>query len=133
MKHHYYYRMIVSSFAIMLLFIAACDKDSADNKTPKDDLQVILEQTVANENIPGAILGVKTPTDSWLVTAGKADTASAKLMNADMQVWLASVSKPLTAVLTMKLIEEKILSLDDTVEKWLPGLIPQGDQMTIKM
>jgi len=33
----------------------------------------------------------------------------------------------------MKLIEEEILSLDDTVEKWLPGLIPQGDQMTIKM
>jgi len=33
----------------------------------------------------------------------------------------------------MKLIEEEILSLDDSVEEWLPGLIPQGDQMTIKM
>jgi D-alanyl-D-alanine carboxypeptidase len=128
--------MIVQFFIILLLFIAVSDKDSIasnDSYIPGDDLQVLLEQTVADENIPGAILGVKTPTDSWLVAAGKADIASTKSMNADMQVLLASVSKPLTAVLTMKLIEEKILSLDDTVEKWLPELIPQGDQMTIKM
>jgi len=136
MQQHYHCRMIVQFFIILLLFIAVSDKDSIasnDSYIPGDDLQVLLEQTVADENIPGAILGVKTPTDSWLVAAGKADIASTKSMNADMQVLLASVSKPLTAVLTMKLIEEKILSLDDTVEKWLPELIPQGDQMTIKM
>jgi D-alanyl-D-alanine carboxypeptidase len=136
MQQRYHCRMFVQFFIILLLFIAVSDKDSIasnDSYIPGDDLQVLLEQTVADENIPGAILGVKTPTDSWLVAAGKADIASTKSMNADMQVLLASVSKPLTAVLTMKLIEEKILSLDDTVEKWLPELIPQGDQMTIKM
>ncbi len=133
MKQHYYFRMIVPFFTIILLFIVACDKDPVDSETPEGDLLEMLEQAVADENIPGAILGIKTPSDTWLLAAGIADIASAKLMNADMQVLLASVSKPLTSVLTMKLIEEKILSLDDTVEKWLPGLIPQGDQMTIKM
>jgi D-alanyl-D-alanine carboxypeptidase len=133
MKQHYYFRMIVPFFTIILLFLAACDKDPIDIETPEGDLLEILEQAVAEENIPGVILGVKTPSDTWLLATGTADMDSAKLMNADMQVLLASVSKPLTSVLTMKLIEEEILSLDDTVEKWLPGLIPQGDQMTIKM
>ncbi len=132
MKQHYYFRLFVPLFTF-ILFIAACDKDANDIETPEGDLLEMLEQAVADENIPGAILGVKTPSDTWLLAAGTADIASARLMNADMQVLLASVSKPLTAVLTMKLIEEEILSLDDTVEKWLPGLIPQGDQMTIKM
>lgn len=133
MKQHYYFRMIVPFFTIILLFIAACDKDPIDNETPEGDLQDMLEQAVADENIAGAILGVKTPSDKWLIAAGIADTASSILMNAKMQVWLASVSKSLTAVLTMKLVEEEILTLNDTVENWLPGLIPQGDQMTIKM
>jgi D-alanyl-D-alanine carboxypeptidase len=133
MKQHYYFRMIVPFFTIILLFIAACDKNPIDNEIPEGDLQGLLDQAVADGNIPGAILGVKTPSDTWLLAAGTADIASAKLMNADMQVLLASVSKPLTSILTMKLIEEEILSLDDTVEKWLPDLILQGDQMTIKM
>jgi len=130
---HYYSRIKFCFFITILLFIAACDNYPIENETPKGDLQEMLEQAVADENIHGAILGVKTPSGEWLLAAGIADTASSILMNADMQVWLASVSKPLTAVLTMKLIEEEILSLNDTVEKWLPGLIPQGDQMTIKM
>ncbi|MCF8303273.1 MAG: beta-lactamase family protein [Bacteroidales bacterium] len=133
MKQDYCFRMVAQMLMILLFFITACDKDSIESDKLGDDLQTVLEQAVADENIPGIILGIKTPTDSWLLAAGTADTATAKLMNADMQVWLASVSKPLTAVLTMKLIEEEILSLDDTVEKWLPERIPQGDQMTIKM
>ncbi|MBS3768398.1 MAG: beta-lactamase family protein, partial [Candidatus Cloacimonetes bacterium] len=32
-----------------------------------------------------------------------------------------------------KLVEEGVLSLDDTVEDYLPGKIPQGDEMTLKM
>jgi D-alanyl-D-alanine carboxypeptidase len=133
MKQHYYFRMIVPFFTIILLFIAACDKNPITCETPEGDLLEMLEQAMADENIPGAILGVKTPSGEWLLAAGIADISSSLLMNKDMQIWLASVSKPLTAVLTMKLIEEEVLSLDDQVEEWLPGLIPQGDQMTIKM
>ncbi len=128
-----YFKMNLRFFILLFLFITACEKDSIDSDTSGDDLQAVLEQAVADENIPGVILGVKTPSDQWLLAAGTADIASSTLMDADMHIWLASVSKPLTSVLTMKLVEEEMLSLDDTVEKWLPGLIPQGDQMTIKM
>jgi serine beta-lactamase-like protein LACTB, mitochondrial len=35
---------------------------------------------------------------------------------------LASVSKPITAVAAMQLIERRRLALDDTVGKWLPEM-----------
>jgi len=33
----------------------------------------------------------------------------------------------------MKLVEENILSLNDTLEKWLPGKVNRGSEMTVKM
>ncbi|MDR4989297.1 MAG: serine hydrolase domain-containing protein [Bacteroidales bacterium] len=125
--------IISYSFLALLLLLTACDKDSIESDTTGDKLQTILEQAVADENIPGAILGVKTPSGEWLLAAGMADMASSGAMHKDMQIWLASVSKPLTSALTLKLVEDEILSLDDAVETWLPELIPQGDQMTVKM
>jgi CubicO group peptidase (beta-lactamase class C family) len=41
---------------------------------------------------------------------------------------LASVSKPITAVAVMQLIERARLSLDDTVGKWLPDAHLHGDR-----
>ena len=130
---HCYLRMIAQVFISLLLLLTACDKDSMENDVHGDALQDILDEAVADENIPGVILGAKTPSGEWMLAAGKADISSSNPMSDDMQIWLASVSKPLTAVLTMKLVEENILSLDDTVENWLPGLIPRGDEMTINM
>lgn len=69
----------------------------------------------------------------WAGAAGKSNTITRKSMSTDMEVRLASVSKTFTATLIMKLAEENILSLDDTVETWLPGLVNRGSEVTIKM
>ena len=43
---------------------------------------------------------------------------------------VASVNKPMTIVVAIRLIEEGKLGLQDPVEKWIPGL-PRGDKMTV--
>ena len=45
---------------------------------------------------------------------------------------LASLSKPVSAVLTMKLIEEKKIALDDSVRRYLPDLQDRYDPVTIR-
>jgi D-alanyl-D-alanine carboxypeptidase len=45
---------------------------------------------------------------------------------------LESVSKIWTAVLVLQLAEHGRLSLNDTVERWLPGLLPFGDRITLR-
>ena len=45
---------------------------------------------------------------------------------------LESVSKLWTATLIMQLVARNRLSLDDTVEHWLPGLLPAGRRITVR-
>lgn len=45
---------------------------------------------------------------------------------------LASVSKPITAVATMQLVERHRLALDDTVGRWLPDLPPALRPITVR-
>ncbi len=96
-------------------------------------LQTMIDRSVSDDGVPGAILAIRRPEGTWVGAAGKASLASGAAMTPDMQVRLASVTKSLTSILVMKLVEANILSLDDTVEKWLPGLIPDGSLMTVKM
>ena len=53
-------------------------------------------------------------------------------MRPDARMRLASVSKTWTAALVLRLVEQHKLSLDDTVEHWLPGLLPYGNEMTVR-
>ena len=43
-----------------------------------------------------------------------------------------SITKTFVAVLVLQLVAEKKLGLDDTVERWLPGLVPNGDRITVR-
>jgi D-alanyl-D-alanine carboxypeptidase len=45
---------------------------------------------------------------------------------------IASISKLFVATVSMQLVQEGWLSLDQTVEQWLPGLIPHGDQISVR-
>ena len=46
---------------------------------------------------------------------------------------LASMTKTFTAVLTLKLVDEGLIDLDDTLETWFPGKFSSGDAITVKM
>jgi D-alanyl-D-alanine carboxypeptidase len=49
------------------------------------------------------------------------------------QIRVASITKSMVATVTLQLVGESRLHLGDTVEHWLPGLIPGGDHITLRM
>ena len=51
---------------------------------------------------------------------GFANIAADKAMTPDAMFWIASQSKPMTAVAVMMLVDEKKIAPDDPVEKYLP-------------
>ena len=53
-------------------------------------------------------------------------------MRPDARMRLESVSKLWTATLLLRLAQQHRLSLDDTVERWLPGLLPAGRRITLR-
>jgi D-alanyl-D-alanine carboxypeptidase len=100
----------------------------------RPDLQRALVQLTSGRVpiAPGATAYVAGPHGTWSGAAGVADVATGQPMPVDARMRLESVSKIWTAVLVLQLAEQGRLGLDDTVERWLPGLLPFGDRITLR-
>jgi D-alanyl-D-alanine carboxypeptidase len=54
-------------------------------------------------------------------------------VHASDAVRVGSITKSMVATVTLQLVGERGLHLGDTVEHWLPGLVPGGERITIRM
>ncbi len=82
-----------------------------------------LEREVAEERIPGAVVGIaRRGKLAYLEGMGFRDPAARAPMWADAVFSIASMTKPMTSVAIMLLVEEGRLLLGDPVSKFLPQL-----------
>jgi D-alanyl-D-alanine carboxypeptidase len=95
-------------------------------------LQGILDGIVAT-GATGVLARVDDGTGTARLSAGKAQLEPVREMAPDARFRVGSVTK--TFIATVALMQEELghLSLDDAVEHWLPGLVPGGDQITLRM
>ncbi|MEV0123278.1 serine hydrolase domain-containing protein [Streptomyces sp. NPDC050703] len=84
--------------------------------------QTVLNEIVA-QGTPGVIAQVRDAHGVWNGRAGVADLASERPRNARERFRVASVTKTFTAAVLLGLEAERKLSLDDSVAKWLPGVV----------
>ena len=97
------------------------------------DLQRILDDITTGQDrlAPGSTAYVAWPGGDWSGAAGVANVKSRAPMEPDARMRLESVSKIWTATLVLQLVAEGKLQLADSVERWLPGVFPFGDRITI--
>jgi CubicO group peptidase (beta-lactamase class C family) len=82
---------------------------------------VVLKPFVDKHELAGAVALVADKNKVLSVEAvGFADIAAGKVMKQDNIFWIASQSKPMTAVAVMMLVDDGKISLDDPIEKYLP-------------
>ncbi|HEX4955490.1 MAG TPA: serine hydrolase domain-containing protein [Thermoanaerobaculia bacterium] len=92
----------------------------------------VLDRVRTQAGAPGAILGVKVDGGPPLViTSGLADRETGRLLTLDTPYHLGSVSKTYTAVVILRLAEEGRLSLDDTLDRFLPAF-PDASKITLR-
>ncbi|MFE7376755.1 serine hydrolase domain-containing protein [Bacillus cereus] len=85
---------------------------------------------------PGILVKTYEGRKTWGYAAGVANLSTKKPMKTDFRFRIASVTKTFTATVVLQLAGENRLNLDDSIEKWLPGVI-QGNgydakQITIR-
>ncbi len=68
----------------------------------------------------------------WTSASGVADLRTARPMRPNDRFRAGSLTKPFVATVVLQLVAEGKLSLSDTVERWLPGILPYGDQITVR-
>ncbi|MEQ2006693.1 MAG: serine hydrolase domain-containing protein [Limisphaerales bacterium] len=87
-----------------------------------------LKPFVERGELAGAVALVASKDKVLAVEAvGFADRATQRVMKPDALFWIASQSKPITAVAVMMLVDQGKLNLDDAVEKYLPEF--KGQQL----
>lgn len=80
-----------------------------------------MQRFVENHSIAGAVTIVAQPDRVLAQSAvGFADLANHAPMRSDALFWIASMTKPMTAVAVLMLQDEGKLSVEDPVEKYLP-------------
>jgi CubicO group peptidase (beta-lactamase class C family) len=85
------------------------------------DLRSVLQAHVSNGSLPGAV-GLLARGDSVEFAAVGSASLGGPPMTRDSIFRLASVTKPITAVAVMQLVDDGAIRLDDPVDRWLPEL-----------
>lgn len=86
-----------------------------------DPIRSYLQPLVDNHTFAGAVTLVASKDRIVDVQAvGYRDLAAKAPMQTDAMFWIASTSKPMTVTAVMMLVDERRISLDDPVEKYLP-------------
>ncbi|MBO2452691.1 beta-lactamase family protein [Actinomadura barringtoniae] len=104
-----------------LQFGAVVMTASAMTGTCHGGTQAALD-AIVGEGTPGVIAQVRDSHGTWNGRAGVREPGGAR-RTVDERFRVASVTKPFTATVLLKLEAEGRLSLNDSVEKWLPGVV----------
>jgi D-alanyl-D-alanine carboxypeptidase len=87
---------------------------------------------VVDAGSPGALVLVDDGSSRREETSGHAVVQRRVPLQARDRFGVGSITKTFVAAVVLQLVGERRLALSDTVERWLPGLVPNGDRITVR-
>lgn len=97
------------------------------------NVQEALNAAVAEYNVPGAVLALEDMRGNKRIwTSGFANLKTRKPMSKDMYFQIGSVTKSYTATMVLQLVDEGLVKLDDPIGIYLAGLVPRGNEITVR-
>src|ERR1051325_10977551 len=81
----------------------------------------VLDAQVAAGRMPGYVAAVRIGGRTEIHAGGRrAGEPDSPAMTTDTLFRIASVTKPMGAALTLALVQDGVLALDDPIDRWLP-------------
>ncbi|MEU9732668.1 serine hydrolase domain-containing protein [Streptomyces sp. NPDC048002] len=80
-------------------------------------------RAAVKDGVPGVTATARQGGRTWTATAGVGDLRTGAPRSADDRYRVGSITKTFVATVLLQLEAEGRLSLDDTVDTWLPGLV----------
>ncbi|MER6360348.1 serine hydrolase domain-containing protein [Kitasatospora sp. NPDC001527] len=106
-----------------LTAVAAAPAAAAPGGPAHTATRTAMEQAVQASGLPGMVATAVDGKGRWSTAVGVADTTTGQPRSARERFRIGSVTKPFVATVLLQLQAEGRLGLDDTVERWLPGLV----------
>ncbi|MGI5454854.1 serine hydrolase domain-containing protein [Streptomyces sp. CA-249302] len=93
-------------------------------------------EAVVKSGVPGVTATAQDAHGTWSTTAGVGDIRTGRSRSPHDRYRVGSITKTFVATVLLQLEAEGRLSLDDTVEKWLPGAVHgnghDGSRITVR-
>lgn len=102
-----------------------------DDRLPRHELNALLDEMVS-AGLPGAVGLARRGSDTWRGASGLAVIDPQREMRPTDRWGVGSLTKTAVATVVLQLAGEGRLGLDDSVERWLPGLVPNGGNITLR-
>lgn len=95
-------------------------------------LQQVMEKNRTAFQFPGAQAGVWRADGAWVGVTGSAASGGKRAPARDDHTRIGSITKTFTVMLLLQLADRGLVSLDDPIGNYVPGL-PNGDTATLRM
>ncbi|RAG87559.1 D-alanyl-D-alanine carboxypeptidase [Streptacidiphilus pinicola] len=137
MRHR---RAALLTVAAALLSCAAAPANAGAGPSPTPpSLEGVLRTTIAQavkDGYPAAVAYARRGRQTAAAAAGSADVATGRPARTDDRFRIASNTKSFVATVLLQLVAEHRLSLDDSVDRWLPGVVSgagnDGRRITVR-
>ncbi|AIG79835.1 beta-lactamase class C [Amycolatopsis japonica] len=117
-------RTVVAIACAALLSVTALPAAAAGKTDPR--------QTAMDAAVAAGIPGMVAVADDFRGVSGVADIERPGKPDASGRWRIASVSKVFVATLILQLVAEKRVGLDEPVQRYLPGLLPYPEPITVR-
>lgn len=118
------------TYATALLIVAIVAMlAGCGTRSDEQELGSLLDRVVGL-GAPGAFVVVRDDGDERAMARGTAD--GRRPVHASDRFRIGSITKTFVAALVLRLVEDGRLRLSDPVERWLPGLVPDGHAITVR-
>ncbi|GAB3425268.1 serine hydrolase domain-containing protein [Flindersiella endophytica] len=120
-----------TALAVIAVPAAAAASTVSPRKVDRGGPQSELDAVVAAGAV-GALAEVRSERGVWRGTSGVAELGTAREVPVRGRFRAGSITKTFLSTVVLQLVDEGRLRLDDSVEKWLPGVVPDGDGITLR-
>ena len=124
-------RALVTATTAVAVIAAPAAATAAPEEADRAGLQGGLDDVVAAVAV-GALAEVRDEHGVWRGTSGVAELGTTRAVPVDGRFRAGSITKTFVATVVLQLVDEGRLRLDDTVEAWLPGVVPNGHHITVR-
>ncbi|TQN32188.1 D-alanyl-D-alanine carboxypeptidase [Haloactinospora alba] len=124
-------RVLVTATTVLAVAAAPAVATAESESKDRPELQSRLDDLVAAGAV-GALAEVRDEHGVWRGTSGVAERDTTQEIPVQGRFRAGSVTKTFLATAILQLVDEGQLRLDDTVEEWLPGAVPNGDGITVR-
>ena len=114
----------------------AINSGASNSHGPHDDRDSELRaalQAIVDAGAPGIIALVDDGRRQTQIAITSSAVRPRRQLRINDQFRVASIAKTFVATIALQLVDERRLRLDDTVERWLPGAVPNGSAITVQM